>query len=93
MTSAKRTKSAPDPHDHEIDQNYKAFEKMLPSILVSHQNRFALMKNKKVLGYYSTSADAYSAAVSFISDGLFSIQQVTDSSINLGFFTDAVVIV
>jgi hypothetical protein len=73
----------------EVDQNYAAFEALLPAILPMHRGQFALMKDGQVLGYYSTATDARSAAEMAIRDGLFSIQHVTDSAINLGFYTDA----
>lgn len=76
--------------DKEVDDNYVAFRKLMPAIAKTNYNQFALMKNKKIIGFYSTSRDAYSAAQQFIADGIFSIQQVTEASIDLGFYTNAV---
>ena len=73
----------------EVDQNFEEFEKLLPSILPHHRGQFALMRDGKIMGYYSSPADARSAADLAFKDGLFSIQHVTDLSINLGFYTDA----
>ena len=42
------------------------------------------------MGYYSSTEDAIAAANLAFSDGLFSIQQVTDTAVSLGFYTDAV---
>jgi hypothetical protein len=74
----------------EVDQNYEEFKKMLPTLLAAHRDQFALMKDGKILGYYSTAQDAAQAAEAFIKDGIFSIQEITDNAINLGFFTHAV---
>ena len=74
----------------EVDRNYEEFQKMLPGLLPVFRDKFALMKDGKILGYFSTAQDAAQAAQTFIKDGVFSIQEVTDSSINLGFFTHAV---
>ncbi len=74
----------------EVDENYDEFLKLLPSIIGQHRDKFALMKNRKILGYFSTAQDAREAATSFVPDGICSIQQVTDTPINLGFFTHAV---
>ena len=74
----------------EVDRNYEAFVKILPSILSARRDRYALMKAGKILGYYSTALDARQAADSFIADGIYSIQKVTDSSIDLGYFSHAV---
>ncbi|MGH7068952.1 MAG: hypothetical protein ACREFO_02920 [Acetobacteraceae bacterium] len=77
-------------NQEEVDRNYEAFLKILPSILRANRNKYALMKDEKILGYYGTAADARVAADTFIADGRFSIQEVTDSSVDLGFYTDAV---
>jgi hypothetical protein len=76
-------------HD-EVDRNYAAFEKLLPTIEVRHHEKFALMKDEKILGYYSTPEDARVAAETFVSDKLYSIQRVTHGAIDLGFFNYAV---
>jgi hypothetical protein len=76
-----------DKYQQEVDRNYKEFQKILPSILATYRDKYALMKGGKILGYYSTAQDAAVAAQTFIPDGVFSIQEVTNSSINLGFFT------
>ena len=79
-----------DKYQQEVDQNYEEFRKMLPNLLATYRDKYALMKAGKILGYYSTAQDAAVAAQTFIPDGLFSIQEVTDLAINLGFFTYAV---
>jgi hypothetical protein len=77
-------------YQEEVDRNYEEFRKMLPNLLATHRDKFALMKGAKILGYYSTAQDAAQAAEIGVSDGIFSIQEVTDSPISLGFFTYAV---
>jgi hypothetical protein len=74
----------------EVDKNFDAFLKLLPTLLLTHRDKYALMKNQEILGYYSSAEDARVAAENFIKDGVYSIQQVTDASIDLGFFTHAV---
>ena len=80
----------PSPQQEEVDRNYDEFIKVLPSILASHRDKHALMKAGKVLGYYSSAEDARVAGDSFIGDKIFSIQRVTDATVDLGFFTYAV---
>lgn len=75
----------------EVDRNFEEFEKLLPSIIGVHREKYALMKDGKILGYYSSAEDARVTATTFIKDGIYSIQQVTDNSINLGFFNHAVI--
>jgi hypothetical protein len=73
----------------EVDTNYEAFKKLLPSIIREHRGQYALMRDAKIIGYFSTAQDARAAAEAFISDGRFSIQQVTDTPIDLGYFNYA----
>lgn len=73
----------------EVDHNFEEFGKLLPGILSVHRGKFALMKDGQIMGYYSSPADARAAADMAFKDGLFSIQHVTDQSISLGFYTDA----
>jgi hypothetical protein len=75
----------------EVDRNFEEFEALLPSIIGEHRDKFALMKDRKVLGYYSSAEDAATAASAFIPDEIYSIQQVTDAPIDLGFFNYALV--
>jgi hypothetical protein len=75
----------------EVDRNFEEFEKLLPAIIGQNRDKYALMKDAKILGYYSSAEDARTAASSFIPDGIYSIQHVTDMSINLGFFNYAFV--
>jgi len=74
----------------EVDKNWEAFQAILPSIIAQYRDKYALMKDKAILGYYSSPQDAKSAADSFIKDGIYSIQQVTDIAANMGFFTYAI---
>ena len=74
----------------EVDRNYEAFMKELPSLIKSHGGQFALMKDQKILNFFTTAEDARAAAVAFIPDKVFSIQQVTNTPIDLGYFNYAV---
>jgi hypothetical protein len=77
-------------HQEEVDENYSEFIKALPNILPAHHNKFALMKDGKIIAYFSSAEDSTTAAHLSIQDGLFSIQQVTDAVIDLGFYNYAV---
>jgi hypothetical protein len=74
----------------EVDKNWEAFQATLPSIIGQYRDKYALMKNQEILGYYSSPQDAKSAADSFIPDGVYSIQQVTEIAANMGFFNYAI---
>jgi hypothetical protein len=50
----------------EVDRNFEYFQEMLPTIIRDHRGKHALMKDRKILGYYSSANDASIAASTFI---------------------------
>lgn len=73
----------------EIDQNLEFFEKKLPDLLRDQRNRYALLRHQEIVGIYDTIRDAKTTAEKLYPDKLYSIQQVTDASLNLGFYSYA----
>lgn len=71
----------------EVEQNYDAFVRMLGAILADHRDQLALMRDGKVVGFYCTPREALEAATAKYADGIFSIQEVTDEPIDLGFWS------
>lgn len=80
------------PHDRqdEIDRNLAFFIQQLPSIPPELAGKFAIIRHQEIIGYYDTAADAISSATKLYQDGIYSIQQVTGSAVNLGFYSHAV---
>lgn len=76
--------------DTEVDRNFDAFEALLRTILVDHRGEFALMRGGLVLSYFSSEPAALAAGRRQFDDGLFSVQEVTDRPVDLGFFSHAV---
>lgn len=74
----------------EVDANYEAFLQMLPSIIDRHRGQYVLMKNKRIVDYFSSAIEAWTAGELMVQDKLFSIQEVTDVSVDLGYFSHAV---
>ncbi len=73
----------------EVDANFEAFQKILPDIINNERNRWALMKNKKCVAFYDTFRDAHTAGQSQFRDGIFSVQEVTEATVDLGWFSHA----
>ena len=71
----------------EVDQNYDAFMRMLGDLLPEHRDEFALMRDRKIIGFYAKPGDAYREGLERFHDGIFSIQEVTDEPIDLGFWS------
>jgi hypothetical protein len=74
----------------QVDKNFEAFQTLLPAILPLYQDEFALMKDDELVGFYSTLEDAYMTANKFLHDQPFSVQRVTETPVDLGFFSHAV---
>jgi hypothetical protein len=71
----------------EVDRNYDVFTRMLGALLSEHRDELALMRDGRVVGFYKTPREALQAAAEQFSDGIFSIQEVTDEPIDLGFWS------
>lgn len=80
-----------DPLRQQIEDNYKTFQAQLPSLVSSHRGKFALMRHGQIVEFFDTARDAYVAGQKlFATDRLFSVQEVTDTPVDLGFFSHAV---
>lgn len=74
----------------EVDRNLDAFRSLLPELLQTQPGKFALLRHREIAGFFDTLTDALVAGQKLYSDQLFSIQEVTESSVDLGFFSHAV---
>ncbi len=74
----------------EIDANLAFFVKQLPELKAQHAGEYALVRAKKIEGFYETALAAHGAGRERFEDGLFSIQKVADDPIDLGIFSHAV---
>jgi hypothetical protein len=73
--------------NQEVDRNYDAFTKLLGSILPEHRDQLALMRDEQIVGYFDTPHQALKAGYERFPDGIFSIQEVTDEPLDLGFWS------
>ena len=71
----------------QVDRNYDAFTRILSGLLPDHRDQLALMRDGEVVGFYVTPREALEAATEKFTDGIFSIQEVTDEPIDLGFWS------
>lgn len=71
----------------EVDRNYDVVTRMLGTLLRDHRDQLALMRDGEVVGFYKTPREALEAASQKFADGIFSIQEVTDEQIDLGFWS------
>ena len=78
-----------DEKDREIQRNYEAFKKQLPDLLEDHLGKFALMRGGKVVEFFDTPRDALLHGQRTFDDNLFSVQEVTEAKVDLGWFSRA----
>lgn len=71
----------------EVDDNYDVFVRELAVHLPAHRDEYALMRHGKIIGFYKTPGDANRAGVEHFADDIYSIQEVTDEPLDLGFWT------
>ena len=71
----------------EVDRNYDVFTRKLASLLPERRDQFALMRDGKIIDFFVKPGEANRAGVEQFPDGIFSIQEVTDEPIDLGFWS------
>ena len=74
----------------EVDANLEAFQKLLPELMEREADRWALMRHGKCVDFYDTFRDAMTAGNVQFKDGAFSIQEVTETVVDLGWYSRAV---
>jgi hypothetical protein len=68
----------------EVDENFDFFQRALSGLLLSHRGEFALIRHKKLVGFYPGPGEAYRAGLAEYPDELFSVQEVEDRPAELG---------
>jgi hypothetical protein len=73
----------------EIEQNFDFFQRNLSGFIERHRGKFALLRNRSVINFHESIRSAEVEGSSQFPDGVFSIQEVSDEPVDLGFFTHA----
>ena len=71
----------------EVDQNYDYFARSLSTFLPEHIGQYAVLKSREIIDFFDTPAQAYRYALDRFGEAEFSIQEVTEEPIDLGFFS------
>ncbi|WP_125993366.1 hypothetical protein [Sphingomonas sp. S-NIH.Pt15_0812] len=71
----------------EIDGNFDAFQRVVQSLIPSRKGQWALMRRGEIVSYHGNAAAAEGAGMARYDDDLFSIQEVTDEVVDLGYFS------
>ncbi|MEM8488296.1 MAG: hypothetical protein AAF564_22295 [Bacteroidota bacterium] len=73
----------------EVEKNFQAFQELLPEIASVYQGKFAVMRDQTIDDYFDTMADAVKYGQAKYPDGLYSVQEVTRTVVDLGYFSHA----
>ncbi len=71
----------------EVDRNYDFFQRNLATFMKDHAGQYALLKEQRVVDFFERAGDAFRYAIAHYADRIFSIQEVIDEPIDLGFFS------
>jgi len=75
--------------EREIERNFDFFQRNLSAYLPARSGQFALLHDCDCKGFFPTAIDAEREGDRQFPDQVYSIQEVTDAPVDLGFFTYA----
>lgn len=75
----------------EVDSNYDFFKTQIAQLKNDHLNEFALLHNKKINSFFISEDDAINVGTEKYGEGNFSVQQVNDNSIELGYQSHVII--
>lgn len=71
----------------EVDRNYDFFQRSMSRFLPQHYRQYALLRHRKVVGFFADAGKAEAAGEKF-GDGVYSIQLVDPDPVNLGLYSN-----
>ena len=71
----------------EVNENYDAFSRSLAGLLPDHLGQYAVLRSRQIVDFFTSPAEAYRYGLSAYGPIGFSIQEVTEEPIDLGFFS------
>ena len=74
----------------EIDTNFDNFQRVVGSYLPERKGQWALMRHGNVVSIHPDAGSAEGTGIEQFKDDIFSIQQITDEVVDLGFFSHVV---
>jgi len=77
-------------HQSEVDKNFAAFQKLLPDLIKTHPGKYAVMHQERAVEFFDTLGDAVRFGHEKFGDRNFSVQEVTNQNVNLGFHSYAI---
>ena len=72
--------------DKEIEQNYSFFQKQKIQLQHQHKGGYVLIRHQNIIDVFDNFGDAMSKGEEQYKDGLFSVQEIQDIPVTLGFY-------
>ena len=72
---------------NEIDGNFDRFQRVVQQYLPARKGQWALMRHGEIISFHPNAGSAEGAGVAKFDDDVFSIQEVSDEVVDLGFFS------
>jgi hypothetical protein len=72
----------------QIEQNYEVFQAQLPQLAMTHPGKFALMHDREIIEFFDTARDAYVAGQKIFPGGVFSVQEVIETPVDLNTYAN-----
>lgn len=76
--------------EEEVDRNYEAFAACRDDLLRRYPCQWALLRHGEVQGVYPNEGVALKTGRLSYDDGIYSVQEITDRPVDLGFFSHAI---
>ncbi len=75
----------------EVDNNFAYFKTQLNAFKKTHFQEFVLLHNQQAIDFYESENDAVKIGIKSYGEGGFSVQQVADTIIDLGYQSHVIV--
>ena len=85
ITETEGKKVLVDRATREVRANFEYFRSILPELMKNHYKEFALLHDKGVIAFFESENDAIKTGKRDYGPGGFSVQQVVDARIDLGY--------
>lgn len=73
----------------EVERNFRFYEENLAGLDESLHGKYALLRRERFVEFFNSILDAHTSAQERFADGLYSIQQVAQKPVDLGFYSHA----
>ena len=77
----------------QVEEKFKVFQEKLPELLKTHKDKYVLMKDRKIIAFFDSLEDVHKEGTTAYKDGIFSVQQVKEMPLDLGYFSHAVSVI